>query len=125
VRSNFGFDAGKIKNVWVYAFEELKKDDKKRKELDKRLMADPQYKDTLIDVDPLLEFEKRELKRGKDTIFETYIKDIQEKVQNLQLFDYNDTGAREFTLSTLQNRFVAKKDFERLDSELNDLKTFS
>ena len=40
VRSNHGFDAGKIKNIWVYAFEEIKKDDKKRKEVDKRLLSE-------------------------------------------------------------------------------------
>lgn len=57
VRSNHGFDAGKIKNIWVYAFEEIKKDDKKRKEVDKRLLSEAQYKDILIPIDPLFEFE--------------------------------------------------------------------
>jgi hypothetical protein len=80
VRSNYAFDAGKIKNVWIYAFEELKKDEKKRKELDKRLLQDPLNKDILIAVDPMLEYDKKELKNVKDAVFENYLKDIQEKV---------------------------------------------
>lgn len=75
-KSNFGFDTGKIKNIWFSVFEEAKKDDKKRKELDKRLVADPQYKDILITIDPMFEYEKRELKKVKDNIFDTYLKDI-------------------------------------------------
>lgn len=55
------FDVGKIKNVWVYAFEELKKDDKKRKEQDKKMLSDPTLKDQLIHVDPFMEFEIREV----------------------------------------------------------------
>lgn len=32
VKTTFGMDAGKIKNIWLSIFEETKKDDKKRKE---------------------------------------------------------------------------------------------
>jgi hypothetical protein len=83
VKSNYGFDAGKIKNIWLYAFEEIKKDDKKQKELDKKLLNDPVNKDILVLVDPLYEFEKKELKKDKDTVFDNFLKDIQEKVTNL------------------------------------------
>lgn len=31
MKSTYGFES-KIRNVWIYAFEEIKKDDKKRKE---------------------------------------------------------------------------------------------
>lgn len=41
LRSNIQVDPGKIKNVWLSVFEEVRKDDKKRREVDKRLMADP------------------------------------------------------------------------------------
>jgi hypothetical protein len=29
VKQMHGFDVGKIKNLWLYAFEEIKRDDKK------------------------------------------------------------------------------------------------
>ena len=36
-----------------------------------------------------------------------------------------DLQARELALSTLQNRFNIKKEYEKLDTELNELKLFS
>ena len=73
----------------------------------------------------MLEFHKKELKKTKDAVFDNYLDDIKDKVNNMGLFDQHDTAARDFTLNTLQTRFIAKKEFEKLDSELNDLKAFT
>jgi hypothetical protein len=40
------------------------------------LTNEPEYKDLLIVIDPLYEFEKKQLKRKRDAIFDNYLVDI-------------------------------------------------
>ena len=61
VRANHGFDPAKIKNIWVYAFEETRKDEKKRNEMDKALLADVNNKEVAIPIDLLFDFELKSM----------------------------------------------------------------
>lgn len=87
-------------------------------------MKNPEYADILIAIDPMIEFDMKGVKKAKDAVFENYLPDIQEKIQNMQLFDYNDVHARDYCLGILNNRFQWKKEFEKLDVEYNEIKNF-
>lgn len=79
------FDPSKIKNVYVYAFEDVKKDEKKKQEVDEKLLSDLKYTNLLHPLDAFLELEKTDLKAIRDQEFENYHEDIMDKVANLQL----------------------------------------
>ena len=59
-KNPFGIEHNKLRNVWIAVFGEdgKKPDEKKKKEIEEKLMRDPQYKDQIITMDPLVELHK-------------------------------------------------------------------
>lgn len=94
-------DPNKIKNIWIYAFEDARKDERKKKDLEDKIMNDQKYKNELIKLDPLIELNKTEIKKKLESIFESYIDDIKEKIANMQMFDKNEEQGVEFIKNVL------------------------
>lgn len=46
-KNTYGVDQTKVRPIWVQVFEEQKKDEKKKKEFEEKIMNDPKYRNEL------------------------------------------------------------------------------
>ncbi|EAR97028.3 hypothetical protein TTHERM_00196190 (macronuclear) [Tetrahymena thermophila SB210] len=122
VKPSYGVDPNKIRNIWVYAFEEQKKDERKKKEIEDKIMNDPKYRNELQKLDPFIELNKKEIKKKLDGIFDSYVDDIREKITNMQMFEkQNEEHGVKFIKDVLQQRFQFKKELDQSEVEFRDI----
>ncbi len=109
----------KVRNIYVNVFEESKKDEKKRMEVEQKIKANPSYKQVLNDLDPYLELEKNDIKLDNEAQFASFHDEIVEKINNLQLGSLpnsDDDNKKEQIVAQLNNKFNLKKVLEQTET---------